>query len=407
MGDNARTIAIVLHDLPLGGSERIAVRLANRWAALGRTVTLFCGSRQGPLADLIHADVEVVEADPPIPRGRGSRKALGKATATYVAQHRPDILFVPGNYHWPILPALDELPADQRPGVVAQIGTPLYRHGRGLLAQIPYNLKTRRHLRRVDQAISLSDSMTEDANRVLGRRITQRIALPALDDDDHAFMPPPEGKIILAAGRLVKEKGFDVAIRAFARLDDPDTKLVIVGEGERRAELEALAAELGVTDRVRLPGYVPDIRPWLEIARTFLLTSWYEGYAAVIVEALGAGRQVISTDCTPAARELLGEGLNGRVAALGDAEALADGLRAVLNTPAPDPRVLARSVADYRIGPIAEAYLQVFDAVVAKRTSPAPVTRFAPFPARAFSIPAGRRAPASAATPRSAWRRSA
>jgi glycosyltransferase involved in cell wall biosynthesis len=62
-----------------------------------------------------------------------------------------------------------------------------------------------------------------------------------------------------------------------------------------------------VADRVRLPGYVPDIRPWLAIARTFLLTSWYEGYAAVIVEALGAGRPVVSTDCTPAARELLGE----------------------------------------------------------------------------------------------------
>lgn len=407
MGDNARTIAIVLHDLPLGGSERIAVRLANRWVALGRRVTLFCGSRHGPLADLIHGDVEVVEADPPIPRGRGSRKALGQATAAFVAQRKPDILFVPGNYHWPILPALGALPADQRPGVIAQIGTPLYRHGRSALAQIPYNLKTRRQLRRVDQAISLSDSMTEDANRALGRRITQRIALPALDDDDQAFMPPPEGKIILAAGRLVREKGFDVALRAFALLDDPEAKLVIVGEGERRAELEALAAELGVADRVRLPGYVPDIRPWLEIARTFLLTSWYEGYAAVIVEALGAGRQVVSTDCTPAARELLSKGLNGRVAAIGDAEGLAEGLRAVLNAPAPDPRVLARSVAEYRIGPIAEAYLQVFDAVVAKRTRSMPITRFAPFPTRAFSIPAGRRAPASPATPRSAWRRSA
>jgi glycosyltransferase involved in cell wall biosynthesis len=407
MGDNARTIAIVLHDLPLGGSERIAVRLANYWTALGRRVVLFCGTREGPLAELIHADVEVVEADPPIPRGRGSRKALGRATAAFVAQRRPDILFVPGNYHWPILPAVDALPADQRPGVVAQIGTPLYRHGRSALAQIPYNLKTRRQLRHVDRAISLSDSMTDDANRALGRRITQCIRLPALDDDDHAFVPPAEGKVILAAGRLVKEKGFDVALRAFARLDDKDASLVIVGEGERRAELEALAVELGVADRVRLPGYVPDIRPWLETARAFLLTSFYEGYAAVIVEALGAGRPVVSTDCTPAARELLGEPLNGRVAAIGCVESLAEGLRQVLETPAPDPRVLARAVVDYRLGPIAEAYLEVFDAVVAKRTSPAGIKRFAPFPTRAWSILAGRPAPASAARLRSAWRRSA
>lgn len=407
MGDNARTIAIVLHDLPLGGSERIAVRLANRWAALGRRVVVFCGARQGPLAGLIHADVEVVEADPPIPRGRGSRKALGQATATFVAQRRPDILFVPGNYHWPILPAVDALPADQRPGVVAQIGTPLYRHGRGALAQIPYNLKTRWQLRRVDRAISLSDSMTDDANRALGRRVTQCIRLPALDDDDQAFVPPADGKLILAAGRLVKEKGFDLALRAFARLDDKDARLVIVGEGERRSELEALAVELGVADRVRLPGYVPDIRPWLEVARTFLLTSFYEGYAAVIVEALGAGRPVVSTDCTPAARELLGTPLNGRVAPIGDVEALAEALGQVLDAPAPDPRALARSVAHYRLGPIAEAYLEVFDAVVAKRTRAAAIRRFAPFPGRAFAIPGGGPAPASAARLRSAWRRSA
>lgn len=407
MGDNARTIAIVLHDLPLGGSERIAVRLANRWAALGRRVVLFCGTREGPLADLIQADVQVVEADPPIPRGRGSRKALGRATAAFVAQRRPDILFVPGNYHWPILPAVDALPADQRPGVVAQIGTPLYRHGRSALAQIPYNLKTRRQLRRIDRAISLSDSMTDDANRALGRRVTQCIRLPALDDDDHAFVPPAEGKVILAAGRLVKEKGFDVALRAFARLDDKDASLVIVGEGERRAELEALAVELGVAERVRLPGYVPDIRPWLETARAFLLTSFYEGYAAVIVEALGAGRPVVSTDCTPAARELLGVPFNGRVAPIGCAEGLAESLRQVLEAPAPDPRALARSVDAYRLGPIAETYLDVFDAVVAKRTSAAKTKRFAPFPGRAFAIPGARPGPASAARLRSAWRRSA
>ncbi|MBO9559236.1 MAG: glycosyltransferase [Caulobacter sp.] len=405
MGDNARTIAIVLHDLPLGGSERIAVRLANRWAALGRRVTLFCGSRQGPLAELIHAEVEVVEADPPIPRGKGSRKALGKAAAAFVAQRRPDILFVPGNYHWPILPAIDALSDDQRPGVVTQIGTPLYRHGRNALAQIPYNLKTRYQLRRIDRAVSLSDSMTDDANRALGRRITQCIRLPALDDDDHAFVPPAGGKLILAAGRLVREKGFDVALRAFALLDDCDAELVILGEGERRAELEALAIELDVAERVQMPGYVSDIRPWLERARAFLLTSWYEGYAAVIVEALGAGRPVVSTDCTPAARELLSDGVNGRVAPIGDAFALADSLRAMLQAPAPDPRVLARAVDAYRLGPIAEAYLDVFDAVVAKRAGSATIKRFVP--GRAWSIPAGRRAPATAARFRSAWRRSA
>ena len=403
MEDCAKTIAIVLHDLPLGGSERIAVRLANRWAAAGRRVTLFCGSREGPLAALIDAGVEVVECDPPIPRGRGSRRRLGQATADYVAAHRPDILFVPGNYHWPILPAIDALPADKRPGVVAQIGTPLYRHGRGRLAQIPYNLRTWRQLRRVDRAISLSDSMTRDADRVLGRRVTQRIRLPALDDADQAFARPAEGKVILAAGRLVKEKGFEVALRAFAKVEDPEAQLVIVGEGGRREALTALARELGVADRVSFPGYARDIRPWLETARAFLLSSYYEGYAAVIVEALGAGRPVVSTDCTPAVGELLGSRLAGRVAPIGDVEALAACLNDELARPAPDPAALAALVDDYRIGPIADAYLRVFDAVAAKRAARMRVRFVAP----AFAIPFARPAPGTLATARTAWRRSA
>jgi glycosyltransferase involved in cell wall biosynthesis len=405
MNDSARTIAIVLHDLPLGGSERIAVRLANRWAAMGRSVTILCGSRQGPLAALIDAKVKLVECNPPIPRGRGSRQKLGQATAAYVADYRPDILFVPGNYHWPVLPALDALPAEQRPTVVAQIGTPLYRHGRGALAQIPYNIKTRRQFRHVDHAISLSPSMTDDADRVLGRRITQCIRLPALDDDDTAFQPA-DGKVILAAGRLVAEKGFDVALRAFAQLDDPAARLVIVGEGPDREKLQALARQLGVADRVQLPGYAPDIRPWLKSARAFLLTSYYEGYAAVIVEALGAGRPVVSTACTPAARELLAHPGAGHVAAIGDAAGLAQGLRKVLEGPAPDPESLARLVSAYRMGTISEDYLRMFDAVAARRAASASVARLISG-ARAFAIPAANPAPAIAAIPRTAWRQSA
>ena len=117
--DQARAITVVLHDLPLGGGERIAIRLANRWAAAGRKVTLLVGARQGPLEALIEPAVAVVECDPPIPRGKGSRKRLGAAAAAYLKTHPADILFVPGNYHWPVMHAIGAMPADQRPGLVA------------------------------------------------------------------------------------------------------------------------------------------------------------------------------------------------------------------------------------------------------------------------------------------------
>lgn len=372
----ARRIVIVLHDLGLGGTERIAIRLANHWAGSGRRVTLLCGTREGPLAPLIDADVEVVECDPPIVRSRGSRRRLGQATAAFVATRRVDVLFVPGNYHWPILPAVARLPDNRRPGVVAQISTPLYRPGRGPLRQLGYNIQTRRRLRDADAAISLSPQMTRDADRVLGRPITQCLRLPALDDEvaGGGAMTSASGRTILAAGRLVAEKGFEVALHAFARLDDPAARLVILGEGPDRAKLAALAAALGVADRVEMPGYVADIGPWLRKARVFLLSSYYEGYAAVVVEALAAGRPVVATDCTPAAYELLGRPGRGFVAPVGDAAALADCLRRVLETAPGDPLRLADAVAGYRIGPIARAYLDVFDRVHARRGALVPTS---------------------------------
>ena len=367
----ARDIVIVLHDLGLGGTERTAIRLARRWAEAGRRVTLFCGSREGPLASMVDKRVEVVECDPPIVRGRGSRRRLGKATAAFLAARPADLLFVPGNYHWGVLPAVARLPEDRRPAVVAQISAPLYRRGRGLLRQIAYNLRTRAWLSGADVAISLSPEMTRDADRVLGRSVTRCLRLPAIDDEVARGFPTlsaPSGRLILAAGRLVAEKGFDVALRAFARLGDPLARFVILGDGPRRADLIALAASLGVADRVAFPGYVADIGPWLRKARVFLLSSAYEGYAAVVVEALAAGRPVVATNCTAAAYELLDRPERGAVVPIGDVDAMAEGLRQVLAARPFPPQRLAAAVAGHRIGPIAQAYLDVFDEVHARRS---------------------------------------
>lgn len=364
----ARSIVIVLHDLPLGGSERIAIRLANRWVAEGRQVTLLVGSRKGPLDAMIAAGVEVVECSPPIPRSRGSRELLGRATAAFLSGRRTDVLFVPGNYHWRLMPAVAALPDAVRPKMVAQIGTPLYRHGRGRLQQVFYNHRTRRQFAGVDAAISLSPAMTAEADRILGRQITTCLRLPAVDDD--APLPvaaDADSRLIVAAGRLVREKGFEIAIRAFALLDDPSARLVILGEGPERKRLLAQAQAAGVADRVELPGYVPDIRPWLDRARAFLLTSYYEGYGAVIVEALAAGRPVVTTNCTHAVPELLARRGHGAVAPIGDAVALADGLRRVLDAPPPDPAALSAGVGEYCIGPVSDAYLAMFDSLLERR----------------------------------------
>lgn len=362
MQQRAAQIGVVFHDFPLGGSERIAIRLMNRWAETGRKVVAFCGAVRGPLTELIGRKVEVVECAPAIPRAPGSRRRFGKALRGFLENRPLDVLFVPGNYHWPVLPALSGMAT--APSVVTQISTPLHRHGRGAIEQFAYNILTRHRLRNCDAAIALSPSVIGQADDVLDRKITQYIRLPVLDD---AFMPTAltraQGNVIVAAGRLVKEKGFDVAIRALARLEDKTARLVILGDGPLHDSLAELASTLGVADRVQFVGYVPDISPWLRQARLLLLSSYYEGFGAVLVEALAAGRPVVSTDCTPAIKDILIRLPGCLVAPIGDHIGIADALDRALAGPAPDPKVLANAAEPYRLGPIADAHLEMFDRV--------------------------------------------
>ena len=115
------------------------------------------------------------------------------------------------------------------------------------------------------------------------------------------------GKYILGVGRLSKQKRFDVLIKAFHQSNAKNYKLVILGEGNQRTELEKLIVELNLTDSVIMPGFVSNPYPWYKGAKLFVLSSDSEGFGNVIVEALACGLPVISTDCGPVQEILIGE----------------------------------------------------------------------------------------------------
>ncbi len=351
-----RLILVPISDFALGGTERIAIRLANAWAARGCAVTLFCGQDKGALAGMVdRARVKVVEAG--IARGRGSRRRLGKAAARHLAREPADACFIPGNFHWPAIAPIAASKA--RPNIVVQISAAILKPQRQGWRRKLYEAQMARLLAEADAIVTLSQDALEDAAAIVPRAKLRTIPLPALEDDV-APPIPATGTTIMAAGRLVPEKGFHELIEAFALLDRPKTDLLIVGAGPDEARLRARAAKLGIADRLELPGYAPDIRPYLDRARLFVLSSHFEGYAAVLVEALAAGRPVVATDCTPATGELFTDAQTGAVVPIGDPAAMAVAIAAMLDRPVPDPQQLAAKVAPFRIGPVAERYLALF-----------------------------------------------
>nr|WP_243843316.1 glycosyltransferase [Sphingomonas vulcanisoli] len=343
----------------MGGTERIALRLARAWSEQGCAVTLFVGEARGALAGLIGGSaVRVVVAPGDVRRRPGSVTRLGAAAARFLKAEPHDACFIPGNFHWNAIPPIARLPKAVRPRIVAQVSAAISKPQRRGLRRLTFRWKLRYFLGKADAVVALSDTARDKA-RALTATPVYTIPLPALADD----VPPPvpaQGRTILAAGRLVPEKGFQDLIAAFSLLDDREAHLLIVGEGPHRAELETLAADLGVGDRVSLPGFVEDIRPSLDRARLFVLSSHFEGYAAVVIEALAAGRPVVATDCTPATHELLTDMRFGVTVPIGDPSAMAKAIAQMLALPAPDPARLAATVERYRIGPVAHAYLALF-----------------------------------------------
>ncbi|USI72775.1 glycosyltransferase [Sphingomonas morindae] len=371
-GPSGLRIGVALQDFALGGTERIALRLARHWAQRGAAVTLFAGAAQGPLEPLLDPRLDLVEPAVAIPRGPGSMPRLAAAAARYFARFPVDLCFVPGNYHWPIAAALGRLPAEVRPRIAVQVSAPLSKPQRGPVRQIGYEWRMRHLLRRADAVITLCASAQAEAMRILRHATCVTIPLPALDEERPAPAPVPEGAppLLLAIGRLVPEKGFDLLLDAFAALRARHgARLVILGEGPARPALEAQIARLGIGADVSLPGYTGDTRAWLDRARLLVLPSRFEGYGAVVVEALAAGRPVVATRATPAAEELLRDPLAGRAVPIEDCAALAAGIEALLAAPPPPPAHLAALVDRFQIDDAGTRYERLFHALLRARVA--------------------------------------
>lgn len=142
--------------------------------------------------------------------------------------------------------------------------------------------------------------------------------------------------VIAAAGRLDENKNHAMLIRGFALIAEefPTMQLVIYGEGESREKLEKLVKEMGLEERVTLPGSVSAVADHIEKVRIFALTSNTEGMPNSVVEAMCLGLPVIATDCPcggPA--ELINDGEDGLLVPVGDEQALAQAFRQVLRSP--------------------------------------------------------------------------
>ena len=167
----------------------------------------------------------------------------------------------------------------------------------------------------------------------------------------HPWFDAGTPPVILAVGRLVDQKDFETLFHAFARIRKQRTaRLLILGEGKLRPQLETLAVSLGLAADIALPGFVVNPFAYMRCAAVLVLSSRWEGLPSVLIEALACGCPVVSTDCIAGPSEILQDGEYGTLVPMGDDAALASAIIATLNNPPARRRLVDRGIqftADY------------------------------------------------------------
>ncbi|PJK27663.1 glycosyltransferase [Minwuia thermotolerans] len=357
-------IALVLPDLRGGGAERLSLTLAREFRAAGHTPCFIVMSEAGELLD----DARTLG---PVHALKATRvRAVIGALRTQL--ERIEIEALIANL-WPLTVAAGlavlRIPRARRPLVTLVEHNTLSRQyaGWGAKTRLMLRVSLAVGCRLADRRIAVSHGVASDIARLAfmsaGRFEVIHNPVPALLPDDaelaraEAIWGPRNGRRILSVGSFKRQKNQALLIAAFAQMRAPGDTLMLLGEGQLRLELGAVAREAGVAEAVLMPGFHSDPTPFYLTADLFVLSSDYEGFGNVIVEAMACGTPVVSTDCPSGPAEILKGGQLGRLVPVGDASALAQAMVAGLDAPG-DPAPRRARAADFAPGRIAARYLE-------------------------------------------------
>lgn len=322
---------LFLSDLDGGGAQRTLVNLANALPRNRILPTLVTPRTDGHARNWISSDTPLCD----LKAGRLRRSLV--PLRRLVQRHQPSALLATGAdanvIAWLAVQGLNARPKL----ILRETNSHRARDDFGSIRRALFGLA----YRRADAVVALSEGVRWEiaADYRLDSTHTHTLPNPvnvetiaATVNQARSVMSPiaKSGPLIVAIGRLTKQKGFDILLDAFAGIVAKDTRLAILGEGDERQQLELRAKELGVAGRVAFPGFVSNVAPWLAHADLFVLSSRWEGFGHVIVEAMASGLPVVATDCPYGPGEILRDGETGLLVQTENAQLLGEAMDRVL-----------------------------------------------------------------------------
>lgn len=357
-------LALISASLRGGGAERVMAILANECSARGLGVDMVLVQRTGQYLQNLSPSVNVLDL--------GASRAVGAlpALVRYLRRANPKAILATQT-HVNLVCLLAHTIARARGKLVLREANTLSRASKGSRRLKDRVLPSLAGLlyRRADHIVAVSHGVAEDLRLysqldldkisvIYNPLLTPDIPELAKQEPSHSWLREKSLPVILGIGRLTPQKNFALLIQAFGRLHRRlDARLVILGEGEDRASLEASVEGLGLSESVSMPGFVDNPFAYLSRADAFVLSSSWEGLPGVLIQALAVGIPVVSTDCPSGPKEILDGGAIGRLVPMGDAEALSMGMLDAIQgrlSPPPD-----RWMEQFKPEHVVDCYLAV------------------------------------------------
>lgn len=354
-----RKFLFYTHALAGGGAERVWALIASEFARRGHRVTFAVDFEAPENRRFLAPAVELVA----LPPGH-HRSVLG--LAGLMRREKPDV-------------TLSAIGASNLKAMLAAVLVGRPRHllvsFHGFFASEPQLLsRIGNHLaplitRLAGRSVAVSEALrralvaghgASPARTITIHNPVDFLGAPAKLSESELLARPPQ---CLFVGRFSPDKDISTLLRAFALVRHPEARLLIVGDGALRPAIEADIARLGLADRVRLAGYLPDPSAAYLGSRVLAISSIRESFGNVVAEALAHGLAVVSTNAAGPA-EILAEGRYGAVVPIGDADALASAIEAALAAPG-DPAKRMDRARDFSIERATARYLEACEAVIA------------------------------------------
>jgi glycosyltransferase involved in cell wall biosynthesis len=370
-----RKILFLIPALPVGGAERVMIQILRRVDRSRFNPHLVLFQRSGAFLDHVPGDVDV---HPLVPRKYYflMRWLVYFKYKKCVSRLRPDVVV---SFMWyPNFIALLEkrLSRVPRKVIVCEHSTLSFTKG-GRLIGLIRKWMIRLSYPAADRVIALTGQMRQElmAGAPLSQDRVKVVHNPAdIHELETLSKEPVDQKwfnpsvpLILSIGRLTIEKGFDHLIRAFSQIDGSHpARLVILGEGEERGRLEGVIHQLGIGEKVCLPGLEKNPYKYLAHSTLFVLSSNFEGFPNVLIEAMALGVPCIATRCPTGPEEIITDGVDGLLVPPGDEKALAAAMTRLLKNATLRHRLSEtgkRRAGDFEVKKIVKEYEDLISSV--------------------------------------------